>query len=489
MTAVPIPSELELEMNSERSRWLRRRLLYLCVVGIVLTVLLDAPDIIHHLMGADRLHRRAGWIQAIECQLIVAIYAVTWSYARTRKLRQGPLLRLVFWMLITVALVELVGQRLTIEVLLPGTPVPVRAFPAEGGTSIAPMATPSPALLAGISAMLVLGFDHFLACLFMPWTVLEALRPACVLLVLLSLEVSIDVIGRRLPRGGLLLVPGLCCGLVPGLLICWWRFSRFRSGFRLRFESGQYRRLQTELTSARRLHEALLPPQRREGPIRLYYAYEPMRQIGGDLLFVHPASAAHPALSVIVLDVTGHGIAAALTVNRLVGELERLFAESPDASPDAILRGLNRYIALTLARHSIYATALCLHLDTRTGTLRWANGGHPPAFLRRADGRLEELAASAPLLGVLDTDQFQEETPATTLHPGDVLVAYTDGVFEAVDPDGRQLGIDGLRRFVQEVCASDHRHEWPGRLLERVLRYRQSSVEDDTLVVALYPVT
>jgi hypothetical protein len=472
MTAAPIPSELELEMNSERSRWLRRRLLYLCVVGIALTVLLEAPDTIHHLMAPDRLHRKAGWIQAAECQLIVAIYAATWAFARTRHLRQGPLLRLVFWMVVTVALVELVGERLTIEPLLAAAP---------------PDPHVSAALIANLSAMLALGFDHFLACLFMPWTVREALRPACVMLAMLSLAVGADVLRHRLSDAGLVMVPILAAGFVPGLLICWWRFSRFRRTFRLQFESSQYRRLQSELTSARRLHEALLPPQRREGPIRLYYAYEPMRQIGGDLLFVHPASAAHPALSVIVLDVTGHGIAAALTVNRLVGEIERLFAESPDASPDAILRGLNRYIALTLARHSIYATALCLHLDTRTGTLRWANGGHPPAFLRRADGRLEELAASAPLLGVLDADQFLEETPATTLHPGDVLLVYTDGVFEAVDPDGRQLGIDGLRRFVQEVCASDHRHEWPGRLLERVLRYRQSPVEDDTLVVALYP--
>lgn len=83
MTVSSIPSELELEMTSERSRWLRRRLLYLCAVGIVLALLSDAPDAIHHLMATDRLHRKAGWIEAIETLLIVAIYAATWVFART----------------------------------------------------------------------------------------------------------------------------------------------------------------------------------------------------------------------------------------------------------------------------------------------------------------------------------------------------------------------------------------------------------------------
>jgi serine phosphatase RsbU (regulator of sigma subunit) len=473
MTAAPIPSEFELELRSERNRWLRRRLLYLCIVGIVLTLFFDAPDIVRHLKASDPFHRRAGRIQAAECQLIVAIYAVTWVYARTRKLRQASLLRLVFWMVVTVALIELVGQRLALNALL--------------APEISPGPALSVALVSAVSGVAVLAFDHFLACLFMPWTWREALRPGGVLLGMFSLQLVADFALHHLSSAGLLMIPGLAAALVPGLLICWWRFSRFRKTFLLQFESGRYRQLQSELASARRLHEALMPPEKRDGPVRLHYAYEPMRQIGGDLLFVHPLSGGQTAISVVVLDVTGHGIPAALTVNRLVGELERLFAESPDASPSSILRSLNRYVSLTLAHHSIFATALCLHLDTTTGTLRWANGGHPPAFIRRTDGTLESLDPSAPLLGILDTEEFDADTPPATLHPGDVLFAYTDGVCEAADPDGRQLGIDGTRRLLEDVCGNGTPcKQWPRLLLDRVLSYRQSPVEDDTLVVAIY---
>ena len=91
---------------------------------------------------------------------------------------------------------------------------------------------------------------------------------------------------------------------------------------------------------------------RDDGPVRLNYVYEPMRQIGGDLLFVHPPPDAmrdgSGTFSAVILDVTGHGIAAALTVNRLVGELERLFSENAAASPGDVLRGLNRYVTVTL---------------------------------------------------------------------------------------------------------------------------------------------
>src|SRR5262249_4586108 len=137
--------------------------------------------------------------------------------------------------------------------------------------------------------------------------------------------------------------------VAPGSAWCWWRDRRFRKNFRTTFESRSFRKLQHDLSDARRVHEALLPAARSHGPVRFHYIYEPMRQIGGDLLFVFPPSHLHEAegvqsLSLVVLDVTGHGIAAALTVNRIVGELERLFIDDPDAPPGKALAALNRYV-------------------------------------------------------------------------------------------------------------------------------------------------
>jgi sigma-B regulation protein RsbU (phosphoserine phosphatase) len=266
------------------------------------------------------------------------------------------------------------------------------------------------------------------------------------------------------------------------------RHRSFQRGFKLQYESSRYRELQGELASARRLHDAALPPQRTDGPIRLHYAYEPMRQIGGDLLFVNQPPDNPNVLSIVLLDVTGHGIPAALTVNRLIGELERLFAEHPDADPTFILHSLNRYISLTLSRHNIYATALCLRVNGDSGLLEWANAGHPPAFLFKAGGQVRTLDSSATLLGVLDPDDFQTPAPEfAVLTPGDVLVAYTDGLSEAANPDGKQLGTEGVRSLLASTCTGvQPPYVWPDCLLQAALNYRQSPVEDDTLILTLY---
>ena len=472
MPAIPIPTEFDLELRSERGRWLRRRFLWLCAVGILLTIPIDGYSVAHYFSQGPGVHRKAAWIELVECALYVLLYGAAWIHARGSRLCEDKMLRLAFWLVVCIAGVELVCERWQDNVLID---------PSDFRNQV------NAAMVYVGIALVVLFVDHGFACLFMPWTVREALAPAGVMLFMYGAIVGTDVLFGRLPASGLLTIPILAIGFLPGTAICWLRFSRFRRNFRLTFESGRYRLLQGELASARRLHESSLPPQMSEGPIRLQYIYEPMREIGGDLLFVHSPPGNPNVLCMVVIDVTGHGIAAALTVNRLIGELERLFGELPDASPDLILRGLNRYVALTLARHTIFATALCVRLDTQTGQLQWTNGGHPPPFIRRGNGQIESLDPTAPLLGATDGSEFFDEAGQTFLNPGDVLLAYTDGLTEASNPDGKQLGLEGVRRLISEVSSNGQAIEnWPRRMLAGVLNYRQSPVEDDTLVVALY---
>ena len=101
-----------------------------------------------------------------------------------------------------------------------------------------------------------------------------------------------------------------------------------------------------------------------------------MRQIGGDYLFARfePDARRPRRFHLLIIDVPGHGIAAALTVNRLYGEIERLFAENPETGPGEVLAALNRYVHLTLSRHSIYATA-CVRIDTERDLLEYAWAG------------------------------------------------------------------------------------------------------------------
>jgi serine phosphatase RsbU (regulator of sigma subunit) len=190
-------------------------------------------------------------------------------------------------------------------------------------------------------------------------------------------------------------------------------------------------------------------------------------------------------VSVVLLDVTGHGIPAALTVNRLHGEMERVFAENPEIAPGEVLRLLNRYVHLTLATHSIYVTAMCVRVDPGRSLIEYASGGHPPAFIRAVDGTIEELTSTAFVLGACPAEAFDAGERELRFGPGDTLIAYTDGAIEATAEDGRMLRIEGLRRLVASVN-SQRPDDWPIRLREQVAAYRDGPPADDTLFLTLH---
>lgn len=183
------------------------------------------------------------------------------------------------------------------------------------------------------------------------------------------------------------------------------------------------------------------------------------------------------------MDVTGHGIPAALTVNRLYGELKRIFAENPGASPGVVLRLLNSYVHLTLSSHAVFVTALCLRVDCRSDTLEYASGGHPPAFLRCSDGTIDRLDSTTFVLGVVLGEEFDPEQRTLKFGAGDCLIAYTDGAIEARGKSGRYLGVAGMQRI---VAGSPIDGDWPTTILRAVEQHRHGPSCDDTLVIELY---
>jgi serine phosphatase RsbU (regulator of sigma subunit) len=247
--------------------------------------------------------------------------------------------------------------------------------------------------------------------------------------------------------------------------------------------------MRRELVDARRIHESLFPKPIHDGPLRFSYRYEPMRQIGGDYLYARfsPPTLECPegpgAFNLLLIDVTGHGIAAALTVNRLYGEVERVFGEDPYASPADVLAALNRYVHLTLSRHSIYATALCIRVNCERDLVEFASGGHPPAFLCAADGTMHELASTSFVLGAVGPGDFDAGMQQLRFVCGDALLAYTDGAIEARNPDGRMLGVLGLQKAIA-VCGAA-RMELAAHVLKIVEGHRVGPPEDDTLVVEI----
>ena len=272
----------------------------------------------------------------------------------------------------------------------------------------------------------------------------------------------------------------------PGAGLCWWRHSRFRDEVTTRLVRGRYVEMRRELTDARKIHESLFPKMLVDGPITFSYFYEPMRQIGGDYLYVQtlPGESSRGGLQMVIMDVTGHGIPAALTVNRLHGELQRIFAEQPGVMPGEVLRLLNRYVNLTMADHALFVTAICLRVDPVKCVVDYASGGHPPAYLKGADGSVQELPATTYLLGAEADALFDPAQAQVPFRPGDRIAAFTDGAIEARNPHGRMLGLAGMRGLVARIETRGERH-WAGKLLQAIDEFRAGPPTDDTLVVEI----
>jgi hypothetical protein len=322
-------------------------------------------------------------------------------------------------------------------------------------------------------------FWHLTACLFLPWTPRDSLRPILPLLAvwalhLLLVERDMGLVPRLLQ---VMFSPGI---LLPGLVICGWRLKRHSRQFRSVMLGRHFRTLRQEFTRARAIHESLFPSEYDDGYVRFQYTYQPMRELGGDFLHMHvgPEGLVHLTL----IDVTGHGLAAALTVNRIYGELERIRAEAPRARPGELLFLLNRYLRLTMVRHNIYATAVAVTLDPYVGEACWASAGHPPAYLRGANGVLRALESTTIVLGAVADDDFATDERSCELSPGDVIVIYTDGAFEARDRSGRQYGLERLHELLRGKPPPGN---WPQFICAAVERHQVGRAEDDVLVAAL----
>ncbi|MFY8152283.1 MAG: SpoIIE family protein phosphatase, partial [Hyphomicrobiales bacterium] len=155
----------------------------------------------------------------------------------------------------------------------------------------------------------------------------------------------------------------------------------------------------------------------------------------------------------------------------------------PEIKPGELLCLLNRYAHLTLAPHSVYLTALCMQIDTERDELIYASGGHPPAFIIRADGALEELFSTTFVLGACGGDDFEDGAAHVPFLPGDRLLAYTDGITETLGSNGRLLGLEGLRAIMRDV--SMRRGPLADAVLAATDAKRVGARADDTLVEEL----
>jgi phosphoserine phosphatase RsbU/P len=170
----------------------------------------------------------------------------------------------------------------------------------------------------------------------------------------------------------------------------------------------------------------------------------PARTFTGDFYLAHRHE---DRLWLALGDVAGKGLPAAIVMAMIQEELEERIAScaSAECDPARTAARLHEFLAPLLPRNR-FATAVIAWLDDN-GTLTLANAGHCPPLILRADGSIEELGSTGPLLGVLPRPKWTSTT--TQLEDGDTLVLYSDGVTEAI-VDGEELGVHGLRAMLAQ---------------------------------------
>ena len=208
-------------------------------------------------------------------------------------------------------------------------------------------------------------------------------------------------------------------------------------------------RLDEELAHGRRLQRSfvsLVAPDVPGFDVASYY--EAAREVGGDFFDLFRLRRRGRPLSVVIADVTGKGIAAAL----LMAFSRPLLHAAIDhtTGPAAALERTNQ-ILVGERRSSLFITALCARVDVRTGHLCVANAGHEPPLIVRADGSpIASLEGSGPLIGAFPRLDLPEV--GADLEPGDLVLLYTDGVTDARSGDGERFderrlyeAVDGAR--------------------------------------------
>ncbi len=185
--------------------------------------------------------------------------------------------------------------------------------------------------------------------------------------------------------------------------------------------------IQRDLKLAEQVQGSLVPNPFENEYIDVRIKYLPMIGVGGDYADIY--SNGENICYLTLVDVTGHGITAALLVNRVCSELRQLTRE--DLEPREILYHLNHFIYDTFYRTGMFLTMFTCAIDFQRKSCCYAGAAHPAAILwKKKEKQFIQLASQNTIIGFekMDIGQFIQEQ--VSLNSGDRLFLYTDGLIE-----------------------------------------------------------
>ncbi len=246
------------------------------------------------------------------------------------------------------------------------------------------------------------------------------------------------------------------------------------------YSEEELRQLESELEMSQVVQRALLPQQAPNIPgINVAAFSRPAQIVSGDYFDFVPFKDGGQGF--VMADVSGHGVSAGMLMTSLQTAFHTLIPAAD--SPLDVLERIN-HLYMHNINFTTFVTIFFGKLDPATRVFTYANAGHNSAYLLRgADNEEVLLHPTGPAIGLMEG--FLVHTEQVQLNPGDTLVLYTDGVTEAMNRDGIQLGIDGLAKVIRDNAAASAE-----QIIQRIWKGINAftdgiqPVDDTTLVVA-----
>ena len=240
--------------------------------------------------------------------------------------------------------------------------------------------------------------------------------------------------------------------------------------------------MKKEMETARKIQFSILPHETPKIPrLEIAARYVPMTDVAGDFYDFIVVDEKH--LGILVADVSGHGMPAALIASMLKIALAAQ-AESA-ADPAKVLSGLNQ--SLCGKFHDHYVTAMYVYIDLEKRTLKYGGAGHPPVLIcDAATGKTKELSENGFFLSWMpDAIYSSIEVP---LNEGDWIVMYSDGVPDTTNASEEEFGLDRLKQYMETNCLLGA-EEFATKLLEELKQYSGrvdgDEPDDDLTLVAV----